>query len=510
MRPLPESADVVIVGGGTAGCVLAARLSEHGARSVLLLESGPAYSSRALCPPEILDPTALPVGPGSRWATHYPVELGPGRSAQAVRGRVLGGSGAVNGCSFARGLPENYDAWQSELWTYRSVLPYFRALETDHDFGGEFHGDAGPIPVRRDVGNRLSQFSAEFMSACLAAGFPEDPDKNAPTSRGIGPVPCNVENGTRISTALAYLIPVLERSNLTVLGKTTMRRLVFDGRTVIGVDVERGAEQTHRVHAGRVVLCAGAIESAAILMRSGIGDADQLRKLGIDVVQTLSGVGSGFSDHPEVSVSYRPASLDRVAPAPALQVTLNYDDIEIRPYTAQFGQLVPGSGGGLPQLGVASMRPRARGEVRLRSGDPRTSPAIRYHYLECLDDRLSMRRGLETARDLLALLTGAGVVASFEIETNDAWIAHRLGTSQHMLGTCRMGSADDERAVVSERCEVHGIAGLAVVDLSIVPAPITRGVHATAVMVAERAADLFSVHTSFDGGDEQVFDPVEP
>jgi choline dehydrogenase len=477
MTRLPDSADVVIVGGGTCGCVLAARLSEHPGRSVILLEAGPTYASHDRCPPELLDATALPIGPDSRWVRHYDVELTEGRAGQAVRGLVLGGSSAVNGCAFARARPDDFAAWPGERWSYPNVLQYFRALENDHDFGGEFHGASGPMPVRRAFGDDLAPISAEFVDGCLRAGFAEDPDKNAPTSEGVGPIPMNIDGGTRVSTALAYLMPALDRPNLTVIGETTVRRIVFDGDVAVAVDVV-GADGEHRTHSGRIILCAGAIESPLLLLRSGVGSPEELRATGVVVQHSLPGVGAGFFDHPEVVLPYQPIeAFEPSRAAPPLQAVLNDGDIEIRPYTTSFG--------GQRYLGVSLMRSSARGIVRLPA-------SIRFNYLDTAKDLAAMRSGVDTATELLRRLAEKGVVGEFEVEPTDDWLLAHLGTSQHLTGTCRMGLPDDNAAVVDEECNVIGRSGLAVVDASIVPGPISRGVHATAVMIAERAAALLA------------------
>ena len=474
MSSLPTAADVVIVGAGTCGCVLAARLSEHPGRSVVLVESGPTYASRDLCPPELTDATALPIGPRSEWVRHYPVHLTDTRAGHAVRGRVLGGSSAVNGCAFVRARPHDFAAWPGDRWSYPTVLPYFRALEHDHDFGGDFHGDAGPMPVRRDGGTDLAPISTAFTHACLHAGFADDPDKNAPTAEGVGPVPLNIDGRTRVSTALAYLMPAMPRPNLTVVGDTTVRRIVFDGDVAVAVDVV-GADGEHRIHGGRIILCAGAIETPLLLMRSGVGRPADLRAADIPVGHPLAGVGSGFADHPEVVLPYQPVDgCDPLRPVPALQTVLNHGDIEIRPYTTSFG--------GQRYLGVALMNSRARGSLRLRS------PQIHYNYLDTAEDRAAMRSGVDTATGLLRRLADAKVVGDFDIESTDDWLLAHLGTSQHTTGTCRMGTPDDAYAVVDDHCNVIGLHGLTIIDASIVPGPISRGVHATAVMIAERAA----------------------
>ncbi|MFH5227492.1 mycofactocin system GMC family oxidoreductase MftG [Antrihabitans spumae] len=492
---LPHEVDVAIVGAGSAGCVLAAKLSAAEGRSVALLESGPGYGSMAGCPPELLDPGRLPVGPGARFVRRYRGELRPGQVTEIVRGRVLGGSGAVNGCYFVRARPADFDGWPQEHWSFSQVLPHFRALENDEDFGGEFHGLSGPIPVRRDTGDRLTPLSSEFYAACLAAGFVDDPDKNAPTAMaGVGPVPSNIGDGRRISTAIGYLLPVLHRQNLAVLTNTTVTRALFDADRAVGIEVvDNGIRR--RIAADRIVLCAGAIETAALLLRSGIGDPEQLRSVGVPVVAALPGVGAGFFDHPEVGIPYRPTR-GGIADVPALQVVLNTDDIEFRTYTAPFAELVPGSGDVVQRFGVVLMRPRSRGSVRLQDSDPRTDVAIDYRYLASESDKSAMHDAVLTGRRLLDDLIATGVVDAVSPDFSDARFLEHLGTSQHLGGTCRMGRSATDGAVVDARCQVFGVTGLSIVDASIIPSPLSRGPHATVVMMAERAAE-FIVQSPF-------------
>ncbi|MBJ8348020.1 mycofactocin system GMC family oxidoreductase MftG [Antrihabitans sp. YC2-6] len=455
------TADVVVVGGGSAGCVLAARLSADPARTVLLIEAGPAP---ATWPPALLDPHTLPIGAGSEWAHHYSVALTGQRAGVIARGRVLGGSGAVNGAYFMRGLPADFARWGSDLWTYDAVLPYFRALESDHDFADEYHGGVGPMPVRRQTTEQLTRISAEFADAAVRSGFADVADKNNPVSDGVGPVPLNVDDRGRVNTALAYLGE--RRTNLRILDRTTAHRLLFAHGAAIGVEVERDGTLA-TIGADRIVLSAGAIETPALLLRSGVGDPLASRSLGIPVVHELTGVGARFWDHPEVNLPYVDAAQEAVK-VPILQVVLNVDDIEIRPYTAPFG------------VGVTHMRPEARGTVRLRSADPQIPPVVSYNYLATARDRNTMRKAVDVAGALLAV----------DIDSTDEWLVDHLGTSQHTAGTCRMGPASEGESVVDDRCRVHGLDGLSIVDASIIPSPISRGIHATVVMLAERAVEF--------------------
>lgn len=472
--------------------MLAARLSADPGRRVLLLDAGQGYVAAEGIPPRLLDLGVLPVGEGEPATWRYDGHLTDSRRVPVMRGFGLGGSGAVNGGYFVRATRADLASWGSDLWTYDAVLPYFCRSETDLDHHGPRHGDHGPIPVRRDPPDRWHPISTAFHDAAVQAGFPEEPDKNDSAAPGMGPVPLNARDGVRVNTALAYLLPVRSRHNLEVRGHTRVLRVLLEGQRAVGVEVEH-AGQVETVRAGTVVLCSGGVGSPLLLMRSGIGPADELRSLGIAALHDLPGVGRGFSDHPEIAVPYRYRDAVMHRPGtPVLQVCLNIgDEYEIRPYTASFTDLVQGSPLMPPQLGVALMNPVSRGEIALDPADPLGLPRVRYRYLEVGEDRRSARRGLEVALDLLAGPQLRALTEPLDVALTDEWIAAHLGTSQHLSGSCRMGPDPADGAVVDDRCGVHGLEGLAVVDTSVIPRVPTRGPHATAVMLAERAVDLF-------------------
>ncbi|WP_330250533.1 mycofactocin system GMC family oxidoreductase MftG [Nocardia sp. NBC_00565] len=479
--------DTLIIGGGTAGCVLAARLSADPSHTVRLLEAGPVWTDAAERPADLLDANRMPIDPESPWLWRYPVTLadGAGVVGNIVRGKVIGGSGAINGGYFVRATAADFTAWSKELdgsttWSFDSVLPAYRRLERDFDYGDRpGHGTTGPIPVRRTAAP--TPLSLEFASACTALGFPLIPDLNtlpgtAPAD-GFGPVPCNIEHGMRVDTGSAYLMPALARPNLTVTGAMLVTRIRFRGTRAIGVDyLHEGKPGT--VDADRIVLCAGAIESAALLLRSGIGDPEQLRALDIPVRHPAP-VGAWFSDHPEIGIDYR---FDRGMPdSVPLEYVLEIDDVEIRPYAVSFTPYTH-------RLGVALMRPRSEGVLRLRSADPVVAPHIDYRYLSAAADRIRLREAVTSALAILREIPMAYAPDSIP-EPAEGWLRANLATSQHLSGTCRMGGAHDERAVVDEWCRVHGTTGLSVVDLSVVPVPLSRGPQATAMLIAERAAE---------------------
>ncbi|MEV6277725.1 mycofactocin system GMC family oxidoreductase MftG [Nocardia sp. NPDC051832] len=472
-----------MVGGGTAGCVLAARLSADPDHTVCLLEAGPVWARAAEFPADLRLAGRMPIGPASPWVWRYPVRLAEGPvEGNIVRGRVLGGSCAINGGYFVRALARDFAAWgrQCPEWSFEAVLPGYQQIERDLDYGElPGHGSGGPIPVRRAVDP--VPVSVEFATAALAAGFPEIPDLNALPETlpdtGVGPVPCNVDSGMRAGSATEYLLPASTRPNLTVRGATMVTRIRFRGTRAVGVDFVRDG-RPGTIEADRIVLCAGAVESAALLLRSGVGPPEQLRALDIPVV-CAAPVGAWFTDHPEIGIDYRggtaPAS-DTVA----LEYVLALGDVEIRPYAVGFGPDPE-----TRRLGVALMRPRSAGELRLVSADPAVAPSIDYRYLAAEYDRERLRAAVGVATELLRGIPGAAVPVR---PPDNSWLRANLGTSQHLSGTCRMGPATDENAVVDQRFRVHGLSGLAVVDLAVVPVPLSRGPQATVLMIAERAA----------------------
>ncbi|WP_194831896.1 mycofactocin system GMC family oxidoreductase MftG [Nocardia sp. XZ_19_369] len=481
--------DTLIVGGGTAGCVLAARLSADPEHTVRLLEAGSVGLAPEGFPAALLDATRLPIGADAAWLWRYPVTLADDGAAvmgDIVRGKIFGGSGAVNGSYFVRATAADFAAWSrvlgsSTAWSFDAVLPAYRRSERDLDFGDQpWHGRSGPIPVRRN--KNPVPLSEHFATACAALGFPEIPDLNGPAgaTAGLGRVPCSTDDGKRVSTASAYLLPALGRPNLTVQAATSVLRLRFHGTRAVGVDVWHDG-RADTLWADHIVLSAGAIESATLLLRSGIGNSEQLRALDIPVVHAAP-VGAWFTDHPEIGLEYRAGPAER-ATVP-LEYVLELDDIEIRPYTVAF---TPGA----QRLGIALMRPSSAGVLRLRSADPAVPPVIEHRYLSAEHDRTRLRAAVGTATEVLHEMSATPRTEPMPQQpaTAAAWLHANLGTSQHLSGTCRMGPAGDERAVVDESGRVHGVAGLTVADLAVVPVPLSRGPQATAVLIAEHLAD---------------------
>ncbi|MET0701043.1 MAG: mycofactocin system GMC family oxidoreductase MftG [Mycobacterium sp.] len=478
---LRPHSDVLIVGAGSAGSVLAERLSADPSCAVRVIEAGPGPVH-----PGWQEMTAngyqLPIGAASPLVARFQTVLTdhPQRTVQLVRGATVGGSGAVNGGYFCRGLPRDFDGWALPGWAWRDVLPHFRAIETDLDFRGPGHGDRGPIPVRRT--HEMVGSTALFRDVAERAGFGWLPDLNgdqvgAGMPTGVGAVPLNIVAGVRRGPGATFLAPALARSNLDLVAGARAMRIRIDAGRATGVDV-LGSDGIETLTADRIVLSAGAIGSAHLLMLSGVGDEPTLRAAGVPVLLAAP-VGVHCTDHPEWVLPTNWA----VAPArPVVEIALSTaDDLEIRPYTGGFVAMVGDGTAGhpdWPHIGVALMQPRARSRIALVSADPLIPPSIEHHY------------DSEPA-DVAALQAGADLVSEMTRGATDfgdpAW-----STSQHLCGSAPMGRDGDAAAVLDPQCRVRGVDGLWVVDGAALPGIPSRGPHATTVMLAHRAAEFLS------------------
>lgn len=466
--------DALVVGAGSAGSIVAERLSFDPACAVTVLEAGVGLADPALA---MLAANAaqLPIGAGSPLVRRYESELTgrPSDLATLVRGATIGGSGAVNGGYFCRGLPGDFDSGLPG-WSWPDVLESFRAIETDLDFTGAQHGASGPIPVRRS--REICDGTARFIAAADRSGFGWIADLNdaamAP-GPGVGAVPLNITaTGARIGPGAAYLLPALGRPNLAVRTETQAVRVDIERGRAIAVHAV-GPGGPVRLTADRIILCAGAIESAHLLMLSGVGEEAMLAELGIAVHSALP-VGAHFADHPEWLIAGDwPGTPGR----PVLEAVLHHENIEIRPYTAGFTTMVGAAGpADPPQIGVALMTPRARGRLTLVSADPRVPPRIEHRYDSEPQDAVALRRGVNLVGEMLGVNAEAA--------------PQHWATSQHLCATAPMGADDDEAAAVDAHCRVRGIEGLWVIDGSVLPRIPSRGPHATIAMLAHRAVGL--------------------
>ena len=507
--------DVVIVGSWSAGSILATRLSEDPHRSVLLLEAGPDYPDFEHLPEEVKFGYATEIDimtSDHNWqftgkaTDHAPPMLVP-------RGKVTGGSSAINGQVFLRGVPEDYDSWAAmgnDQWEYQKLLPYFRKVETDSDFHDDFHGTEGPIIAHRFKRETWLPAQVAFYEACRAAGFPDCPDHNHPDSAGVGPTPFNNPNGIRMSTALGYLDLARHRLNLTIRPGCTVHRIRFEGKRATGVELESGGE-VFTVEGEEIVLSAGAIGSPQTLMLSGVGPADHLAGFGIPLVADLPGVGQNLRDHPLVHVTWRTREgfpLDGMAPR--MQLCLRYtaggshlrNDIKVS-MTSYATERLNRGGDRMAPLGIRMtggiQLAAGAGELRLTSADPTVQPSLDYHYLEDPLDRERLREAVrlcvrlgehESFRDMIAERLKPSDADLSSEEALDAWLMREVTTSQHISCTCKMGPSSDPMAVVDQYGRVHGLEGLRVVDASIMPDCIRANTNVTTMMIGERIADF--------------------
>ncbi len=524
-----QEADYVVVGSGSAGSVAAARLSEDGRHSVLVLEYGGTDFG-----PFIQMPAALSYPMNmARYDWGFGTEPEPNmnnRKMATPRGKVIGGSSSINGMVYVRGHARDFDHWQesgAKGWSYADVQPYFERAETSHGGAeGEGRGTSGPLHVGR--GPRDNPLFKAFVDAGNQAGFQTTQDYNGLKQEGFGAMEQTVYKGRRWSAANAYLRPALKRENLRLMS-CFARKVIFDGKRAIGVEIQRG-DNIERVRARReVVLAASSINSPKILMLSGIGPADHLAQHGIETVADRPGVGGNLQDHLEVYVQqaciqpitlysklnlfskaligaqwlffktglgasnqFESAAFVRSKPG------VDYPDIQYHflPVAIRYDGTAPAEGHGF-QAHVGPMRSKSRGRITLASGDPLESPRIRFNYMDHEDDWADFRHCIRLTREIFSqpafapyrgkeIQPGAGVESDEQI---DAFIAEHAESAYHPCGTVKMGSADDRDAVVDPECRVIGVEGLRVIDTSIFPRITNGNLNGPAIMAAEKASD---------------------
>ncbi|WP_434669869.1 choline dehydrogenase [Klebsiella sp. B345] len=535
--------DYIIVGAGSAGCVLANRLTEDPGVKVLVIEFGGSDKSIIIQMPSAF---SLPMNT-KKFNWHYETEPEPyldGRRLHCPRGKVLGGSSSINGLVYIRGHAYDFDEWESlgaKNWGYRNCLPYFRKAESFKFGGDEYRGSEGPLSTNNG-NNMQNPLYGAWVEAGTQAGYIKTEDTNGYMQEGFGAMHMTVKNGVRWSTANAYLRPAMARPNLSVITNAMSRKLVLEGKRVVGVEYEQNGV-VHIVHCTReVIVSSGPIGSPHLLQRSGIGPANVLRNAGIEVKHDLPGVGENLQDHAEIYIQFEckePVSLnskmglfskamiglrwllfkDGLGASNHFEAGgfirsakgLRWPDIQFHflPAAMRYDGDKPLKGHGFMVL-TGPNKPKSRGYVRVRSANPYQHPEIRFNYLEREEDREGFRRCVRLTREVIGqqamdsfrgveLAPGPNVKTDAEI---DAFVRANMESTMHPCGSCKMG--EDSLAVVDSELRVHGLQGVRVVDSSVFPTEPNGNLNAPTIMLAERAADLIRGREMLAPSDVQV------
>jgi choline dehydrogenase len=522
--------DFIVVGAGSAGCVLAARLSEDAGNSVLLLEAGGSEQGhlKMKMPLAWRDTFMQPaLGWGFR---SEPEPYADGRSIPAPRGKVLGGSSSVNGMMYQRGHPGDYDDWGLPGWSYAEVLPYFNRSETNWRGESKYHGGSGPLTTSRHVPDAF--IYPRLIETAKKLGYEHLDDFHAAAAEGFSAPDFNTHKGHRASTVARYLRPAMSRPNLRVETDALITRVLFEGRRAVGVEYEQNGTLAQALAEREVILGAGTFNSPQILLLSGVGPAGELESVGVRVVHDLPGVGKNLQDHQSVGVMYTASGpftfdnelrWDRLAwhtirwrlfgtgPIAGLPVAaqgfyrsrpeLKWPDVQflISPISMAARPWFPGwrkGAGHVLSMANVVLHPKSRGEVTLRSTNPKDAPRILFNLLQAPEDRATFRAMLRFTRKFFATPPASTLVADERMpgtaiqsdEEIDAWVRRMVGTAMHPTSTCAMGAGD--RAVVDAELRVHGLEGLRVVDASVMPTIPGGNTNAPVVMIAEKASDL--------------------